>query len=66
MDDLIQSLWIFRKYGDRQFPTCCEHGKLMVDYDNDMENDDKDELNRLGFFFDEELDCWISYKFGDC
>lgn len=31
MEDLIKALLIFLKYGNKQYPTSCEHDILYVD-----------------------------------
>lgn len=59
MDDLIKALQILRKYGNPQFPTHCEHDVMMVVGINPdiVSNDDKQELENLGFF--------VSNKYGE-
>jgi len=65
MDDLIEAFNIFRKYGNPEFPTHCEHDVMYVaiEYDK-VSNDDKKKLDELGFFEDEDNDKFMSYKFG--
>lgn len=63
MDDLIKALHIFRKYGNPQWPTHCEHDVLMVMIDPaDVDSADVLELETLGFLVDNEY--FKSYKFG--
>ena len=51
MDNLIKALKIFRKYGNPDFPTHCEHDILLVMIDPEKVSDeDKKELDDLGFF----------------
>jgi hypothetical protein len=68
MDDLIKALQIFRKYGNPEYPTHCEHDRLMIcgiDPD-DVSEKDKIVLDKeLGFFIDDEDEpCFVSYRFG--
>ena len=66
MSDLIKALQIFLKYGDPRWPTHCEHDELwIVGIDpDDVSEEDKAELNELGFFVSEECECFKSYHFG--
>jgi len=65
MDDLIEALKIFRKYGNPEWPTHCEHDVLSVDIDYDIvSNDDKEKLDALGFFEVDEHGKFKSFKFG--
>lgn len=69
MDDLIEALTIFRKYGNPEYPTHCEHDELTVCIDPDLvSDDDKKKLDELGFFVgsDGEGDYFKSFKFGSC
>ena len=64
MDDLIKALTIFRKYGNPDNPTHCEHDELWVCIDSDLVSDeDKEELDKLGFFENSEGG-FKSYRFG--
>lgn len=50
MEDLIKALLIFLKYGNKQYPTSCEHDILYVDIDPSVVPDeDKKTLDELGF-----------------
>lgn len=65
MKQLIEALQIFLKYGDKEYPTHCEHDVLHVDIDPELVNDaDKKKLDALGFF--SNGDGFESYKFGSC
>lgn len=64
MKELIEALQIFLKYGDPENPTHCEHDELWIcGIDpNDVTDEDKERLDKLGFFFDG--DGFKSYRFG--
>ena len=66
MDDLIKALQIFRKYSNRKCPTCCFHYMLIVIgiNPNIVSTEDKEELEKLGFFFSDEYEIFISFRFG--
>ena len=71
MNDLIEVLQIFSKYGNPTYPTHCEHDVLMISPEispDIVSKEDQDKLETLGFFVSgntgEEL--FISYKFGSC
>lgn len=66
MEDLIKALQIFLKYGNESYPTHCEHDVMLIcGYTEDQISDeDKKELDELGFFWTDEYDCWASYKYG--
>ena len=65
MEDLIKALQIFLKYGNKNYPTFCEHDTLYVDVDPSVVSDeDKKVLDELGFFVDDENDCFASFKYG--
>lgn len=66
MDDLIEALTIFRRYGNPEFPTHCVHDKLIIVGINpsNVLQSDKDRLERLGFFENPEFECFQSYHFG--
>lgn len=66
MGDLIKALNIFLKYKDSYSPTHCEHDVLYVvgiSYEEVLD-EDKEELKKLGFSWSNEIDCWCSYRFG--
>jgi len=69
MEDLIKALTILKKYivdsYDMKYPTACEHDVLYVCVNpEDVSDEDKIELDRLGFFPDEEGYGFASFKFG--
>lgn len=65
MEDLIKALQIFLKYGNKNYPTSCGHYILYVDVDPSVVSDeDKKVLDELGFFVDDENDCFASFKYG--
>jgi hypothetical protein len=67
MDDLIKALQILRKYTDLLYPTHCEHDVLYICVDPEIvSNEDKKELDSLGFDVDENEGCFYSFKYGSC
>lgn len=66
LQDLIDALLIFRKYGNPDYPTHCEHDTLLVNVDpKTVSVDDKQTLIELGFFHGEEFDgVFTSFRFG--
>lgn len=67
MEDLIKALQIFLKYGNPEYPTHCEHDELYVDINPVLVSDeDVKTLDGLGFFVNEDLEGFSSYKFGSC
>lgn len=68
MSDLIKALQIFLKYQDPYHPTHCEHDIMYVAIDTEIvSEEDKNELQNLGFFPDEESgELFCSYRFGSC
>jgi hypothetical protein len=65
MDDLIQALLIFRKYGNPEHPTHCEHDEMFVAIDPKfVSEEDKKALEKLSF---KAVDsAFSSYRFGSC
>ena len=66
MDKLIKALQIFLKYKNPEWPTHCEHDVLFIcdiDY-ADVSDEDKKELEELGFFEDENDGGFMSFKYG--
>jgi hypothetical protein len=64
LDDLIEALTIFRKYGNPYRPTHCEHDELWIckiDPDQ-VSSEDLDRLDALGFFMSD--DGFKSFEFG--
>lgn len=73
MKDLIEALTIFMKYGkaDAYAPTHCEHDVLMIaglgiESAEDVSAEDRVSLDKLGFHWSDEYDCFVSYRFGSC
>lgn len=69
MEDLIKALQIFLKYDNPKYPTHCEHDYLYVAINPELVSDeDKEELDKLGFFVDGEYDGegFGSFKYGSC
>ncbi len=71
MNDLIEALQIFSKYGNSTFPTHCEHDVLFISPEISpilVSDEDINKLEELGFFvsveYGEEL--FKSYRFGSC
>ncbi len=66
MENLIKALQIFLKYKNETYPTHCEHDVLMVVgiTEDEVTDEDKAELKELGFFFNNEYDCWSSFYYG--
>lgn len=65
MDDLIAALTIFRKYTDSLNPTGCDHDVLYVYVDPlDVTDEDLEQLEKLGFFAEEDDEHFYSYRFG--
>jgi len=66
MEKLIKALQIFLKYKNNEWPTHCEHDVLYVTgiTEEEVSEEDRKELDALGFIWSESDDSWISYKFG--
>ena len=66
MNNLIEALNIFLKYGNPDCPTHCEHDVLyVVGYNHeDFSKEDLEKLDELGFFWSDEHDLFVSYQFG--
>lgn len=65
MEDLIKALQIFLKYGNPAYPTGCEHDELRVYINpNEVSEEDKLSLEELGFSVDEDIGCFLSFKYG--
>ncbi len=68
MEDLIKALQIFLKYGNPAYPTHCDHDDMIIVgiYPADVSDEDKSELDRLGFIVGNEsgVSLFHSYKFG--
>ena len=68
MEDLIKALQLLLKYGNPKWPTWCEHDCLHISdiYDEKVSEEDKEELEALGFFVDETNGGFMSFRFGSC
>jgi len=67
MENLIKAFQIFLKYGNVEHPTHCEHDVMRVNVDyGKVSDEDKEELDNLGFFEDSEFGKFKSYKYGSC
>lgn len=66
MNDLIDALTIFLKYGNPYAPTHCEHDKLYVMIDPGIVSDeDKGKLEKLSFAPDDvDGRSFYSFRFG--
>ena len=66
MDKLIEALQIFLKYGNPNYPTHCEHDTLYIyGYDKDVvSEEDVARLKELSFFWSDEDDGFMSFKYG--
>ena len=65
LDDLIEALTIFRKYGNPQSPTHCEHDTLYVNIPfNKVNKEDIIKLHDLGFFENTKDVGFMSYRYG--
>jgi len=68
MEDLIKALQIFLKYKNNNYPTNCCHDMLVVCHitEDEVSDEDKVQLKKLGFSWSDEYDGWCSYRFGSC
>jgi hypothetical protein len=67
MKDLIKALQIFLKYGNPDYPCNCSHDELYINISTDLVSDeDKIDLDELGFFADDESDGFKSFRYGSC
>lgn len=69
MKDLIEALTILSKYvpkKDQKWPTHCEHDILMVMAVREVDEEDIKRLQELSFRWNEDRNCWTSYRFGSC
>lgn len=66
MEDLIKALQIFLKYGNPKWPTNCSHDQLaiMEISKEQVSDEDVEALEKLDFFWSEEDECFISFRFG--
>ncbi len=69
MKDLIKALNIFMKYNPNiHSPFHCEHDTLYICgvEPEEVSDEDKKELENLGFFVGEEDDGFMSFRYGSC
>lgn len=67
MEQLIEALQIFLKYGNPDYPTHCEHDELTVDINPELvSEEDKVKLEELGFIADPDYEDFKSSKYGSC
>lgn len=66
MEDLIKALQIFLKYRNERWPTHCEHDIMMIARvtEEEVSDEDKNLLSDLGFSWNDEYDCWTSFRYG--
>jgi len=66
MEELIEALTIFAKYKNEKWPTHCEHDVLCVVGVGEEEPSEQDRkrLKELSFEWNDEYDCWSSFRFG--
>lgn len=66
MENLIKALQIFLKYKNETYPTHCEHDVLIIVgiTEDEVSDEDKIELEKLGFNWNTEYDLWSSYRYG--
>lgn len=65
MEDLLKAITIFLKYGNPYAPTHCEHDELFVNIQpGNVSDEDKKQLEILGFDEHEEYDMFWSCRFG--
>lgn len=68
METLIEALQIFLKYANPTYPTHCEHDVMYVvavhkDEDK-VSAEDLEKLDKLGFFWSDDEECFMSYRYG--
>ena len=70
LDHLIEALTILKKYDTKKNhnPTFCAHDIFLVFAVDTkvLSVEDEERLEKLGFFWNEESECWGSYRFGSC
>lgn len=65
MEDLIAALLTFSKYKNERYPTHCEHDNLMIlgIGKDELSEDDASKVREPSFNWNDEYDCWTSYRF---
>ena len=71
MKDLIEAMTILLKYANNdRCPTACSHDLLYIgcgiDDSSLISREDMKALGELGFFWDEDSNGFISFRFGSC
>jgi len=67
MEELIKALQLLATYAKPNYPLQCEHDKLSVMVDPiTVSSDDKRLLEVMGFYADNDNDCFYSYRYGSC
>lgn len=66
MSELIKALQIFLKYKNEEWPTHCEHDVLCIMgvTKDEVSAEDAEVLKAVGFFWNEEYECWASFRYG--
>ena len=66
LSKLIEALQVLNKYGDPAYPTHCEHDELTICGIDpaDVSEEDTKKLDELGFFVDEDDECFRSFRYG--
>lgn len=66
MESLIKALNIFLSKRNVEYPTHCEHDVMYVCEYNAEEFTEEEikELDELGFFWCENEDCFMSFRYG--
>ena len=64
-DEIVAAIRIFQRYGNPDRPFHCAHDILMVCISpNEVSEEDKEELDSLGFYPDFENDGFHSFRYG--
>lgn len=66
MTNLIKALTIFAKYQDLTYPTNCSHDVLAIIgiTREEVSKEDAAALEGLGFLWDDNDECWMSFRYG--
>jgi len=65
MKQLIEALQILLKYDNPEYPTHCGHDELSILVDPALvSQEDIEKLDELGFFVNEDFECFQSFKYG--
>ena len=70
MEDLIKALQILAKYANKdENPTHCVHHEFLVYCGiklKKVSEQDREELEKLSFFWNKADNCFVSFRFGCC